>query len=75
MAEIFPVITGSRPGLRCRSPHPSPQMFFPQVLPYDLIQSGPGLSPDWPLADQKEARIGLRLKTSPNQPYFGNRTK
>ena len=38
------------------------------------LESGPKLSPDSPFPCRKEARIGLLLKTSPNKPYFGNRT-
>ncbi len=41
---------------------------------YHPIQSGPNSAFDYPLIDQKEARIGLRLKIAPNQPYFCNRT-
>ncbi len=40
-----------------------------------MILSGPKLGPDWCLTVSKEVRIGLRFKISPNEPYFGNRTK
>jgi len=39
-----------------------------------LRQSGPELSPDWHFPDPIGAQFGPRFKTSPNKPYFGNRT-
>ena len=41
----------------------------------DLPPSGPKSSSDYHFPDPIRARYGLRLKTNPNMPYFGNRTK
>jgi len=58
-------------------PHPchqTPRPGPPCPL-HDLIPSGLNMGSDCPFPYRKEARIGLRFKTSPNQPYFGNRAK
>jgi hypothetical protein len=65
-AVSLQVLTGN--GKRGRS------RFNPTILK-SLPLSGPKYRPDCPYQHPIRARIGLRFKTSPNQPYFGNRTK
>jgi hypothetical protein len=52
-----------------------PYPVFPVSLITDPPSSGLNMGSDCPFQTRKEARIALRLKTSPNQPYFGNRAK
>jgi len=46
-----------------------------EMMPRQCNQSGLNTASDYPSLAQKEARIGLRFKITPNQPYFANRTK
>ena len=59
----YPARESSLPGQR-HSSHVGAKSALP------MIQSGLKSSPDWPFDGQKEARIGLRLKISPNQAVF-----
>jgi hypothetical protein len=47
---------------------------IPWITLMTCIQSGLNSSPDWYLTPQKEARIGLQLKITPDWAYFWKRT-